>query len=1024
MLGRVGVRAWRHHVLRSGLVPLRAQSPPPLFQAGTVFPVRNFFFGSDGRDDRSDEKDAPANAEGNATDGLDGSGGSEGSEPFVIRSDDGSGEDSDAMVARVGTGDDAPKPSPLLSIPLSRRPLFPGMVQGLLLSNKNYVNAMTDLQGKYVGLFLRKEQPLNDTDDPELISSVDEIYRTGTLAQIHNVAPAGADSAIQVFFTIHRRIDWTNVVDMGPPLNLDVLHWDPPALPPDSDADMIQAYSNEIVAVIRDLVKINPLFREHAQYFTTRIDISNPFKLADFVASLTTAEGAELQAVLEERSAKERLSKALLLISKEREMSRLQQEIQQRVEEKISKQQREYFLNEQLKSIKKELGVEKDDKDALVQKFRDRVDNATGMSAEAKATIEDELLKLKSIEKNSPEFNMTRNYLDWLTNMPWGITKEETFDLTLAKSVLDDDHYGLDEVKDRILEFIAVGKLKGSVQGKIMCLVGPPGVGKTSIGKSIARALNRDFYRFSVGGLTDVAEVKGHRRTYVGAMPGKPIQCLKATGSSNPLILIDEVDKLGVGYKGDPASALLELLDPSQNTTFTDHYLDLPVDMSKALFLCTANLTDTIPGPLLDRMEVVRLSGYDLPEKVKIAEQYLIPKAMVDTGLSVQDEPEQATEEAPIEVEAESGAVEKGTSGWMEMGNRLTGWGESSTGSSTSTSTTDDSIPTSTSASTSSLLQEGSSTTDSNPLVLNVPEGLKIDGSAIYALVRWYCREAGVRSLQQKIEQICRKLALKVVRFNEATVEPSPDSRTFGKGATHDDDWSSWEVTEANLADYVGKPVFTKDRLYEGQPPAGVVMGLAWTAMGGSSLYIEATAIVKGGSSDSSATTADGGASPAGRGGGHLMTTGQMGDVMQESSRIAFTFARGFLANHLGGNAFYDSNDVHMHVPEGATPKDGPSAGVTMVTALLSLATDRPIRQDVAMTGEISLTGKVLAVGGIKEKVIAARRAGITCIILPEPNKRDFEELPGYLKDGLEAHFATTYQEVFDVAFCEDNIDF
>ncbi|CAN0269138.1 unnamed protein product, partial [Ectocarpus sp. 4 AP-2014] len=538
------------------------------------------------------------------------------------------------------------------------------------------------------------------------------------------------------------------------------------------------------------------------------------------------------------------------------------------------------------------------------------------------------------------------------------------------------DHYGLDDIKERILEFIAVGKLRGGVHGRILCFVGPPGVGKTSIGHSIAKALDREFYRFSVGGLRDVAEIKGHRRTYVGSMPGKLIQCLKVTGTNNPVVLIDEIDKLARAHDGDPASALLEVLDPSQNSAFLDNYLDVPVDLSNCLFICTANVLDTIPGPLKDRMEVIRLSGYDLPEKVAISEQYLIPKARKDHG--------------------------------MDKDNRL--------------------------------------------------GHVEIEREAIESLARWYAREAGVRNLSKLVDKIHRKLALEmvledqeataaavaaasekeevsttssrkggdgeaaglevgeagspivqegVVADNAAAVVPEEGERerVAGKEA------KAWVVTKENLDKYVGKPTFTSDRLYEGaSAPPGVVMGLAWTAMGGSSLYVEAMAIRPPTDASALLSSSEGGegaGSGSGSAGGRLRTTGQLGDVMNESAQIAYSVARECLGKLRPASAlfFEKAAEVHMHVPEGATPKDGPSAGVTMVTALLSLATGTSVREDLAMTGELSLTGKVLPVGGIKEKTIAARRAGVQCLVFPQGNKRDFEELPEYLKDGLEASY-------------------
>lgn len=467
------------------------------------------------------------------------------------------------------------------------------------------------------------------------------------------------------------------------------------------------------------------------------------------------------------------------------------------------------------------------------------------------------------------------------------------------------------------------------------------GVGKTSIAKSVAEALGRKFYRFSVGGLSDVSEIKGHRRTYVGAMPGKAIQCLKTSGTMNPLVLIDEIDKLGTGYRGDPAAALLELLDPSQNDSFMDHFMDVPVDMSRVLFMCTANDLGTIPGPLLDRMEVVRLSGYDVPEKVQIAEQYLVPKALKESGLA-QEVIDQESEESNEKEEDESPA-------------------------------------------------------DMKSVQNSIPESLTIDRTAIDKLVRWYCREAGVRNLNKYIEKISRKLALQVVAEEEGA-ELTKDSKRKS---------DTWVVSEDNLDNYVGKPIFTSDRLYDKDPlPHGIVMGLAWTSMGGSALYIETQAIRRG--------TDDKGKP---KGGGGLKVTGQLGEVMNESSQISYTVARARLAEIDPDSNYFDNTDVHMHVPEGATPKDGPSAGITMTTAMLSLALDKPIRNDLAMTGEISLTGKVLPVGGIKEKIMAARRAGITCVILPSQNQRDYDEMPDYLKEGMEVHFAEDYQKVYDVAF-------
>ena len=547
------------------------------------------------------------------------------------------------------------------------------------------------------------------------------------------------------------------------------------------------------------------------------------------------------------------------------------------------------------------------------------------MPEAVRKVFDDEINKLAHLEPAASEFNVTRNYLDWLTQIPWGQRSAENFGIQNAMKVLDEDHYGLKDVKDRILEFIAVGKLRGTVEGKILCFVGPPGVGKTSIGKSIARALNRQYYRFSVGGLTDVAEIKGHRRTYVGALPGRVIQALKKCQTENPLILIDEIDKIGRGYQGDPSSALLELLDPEQNSSFLDHYMDVPVDLSKVLFVCTANMTDTIPRPLLDRMEVIRLSGYVSDEKMAIAEKYLSPAAKDLAGLKEAD--------------------------------------------------------------------------------------VKLSDEAIEELIKSYCRESGVRNLKKQIEKVYRKSALKIVQELGEEVLPEEKALTDEGKAAMEESEKSKETAEKdpvsaataseketaeqprvalkvpdtvhvtidkdNLKDYVGPPIFTSDRLYDVTPP-GVTMGLAWTQMGGAAMYVES--ILQSSLKPKSS--------------GGLDITGNLKTVMKESSTIAYSFAKSLLANKFPQNQFFDHAKIHVHVPEGAVQKDGPSAGVTMATSLLSLAFDTPVDPTLAMTGELTLTGKVLRIGGLREKTVAARRAGCKMIIFPEDNLSDWLELP------------------------------
>uniref|UniRef100_A0A804MU88 Lon protease homolog, mitochondrial n=1 Tax=Zea mays TaxID=4577 RepID=A0A804MU88_MAIZE len=750
--------------------------------------------------------------------------------------------------------------------------------------------------------------------------------------------------------------------------------------PYNKDDDVIKATSFEVISTLREVLRTSSLWKDHVQTYTQHIGDFNYQRLADFGAAISGANKLLCQEVLEELDVYKRLKFTLELVKKEMEISKLQQSIAKAIEEKISGDQRRYLLNEQLKAIKKELGLETDDKTALSAKFRERIESKKDRCpSHVLQVIEEELTKLQLLEASSSEFSVTRNYLDWLTVLPWGNYSDENFDVHRAQKILDEDHYGLSDVKERILEFIAVGKLRGTSQGKIICLSGPPGVGKTSIGRSIARALNRQFYRFSVGGLADVAEIKGHRRTYVGAMPGKMVQCLKSVGTANPLVLIDEIDKLGKGHSGDPASALLELLDPEQNVNFLDHYLDVPIDLSKVLFVCTANVIETIPNPLLDRMEIIAIAGYITDEKMHIARDYLEKNTRQACGIK--------------------------------------------------------------------------------------PEQVEVTDAALLALIENYCREAGVRNLQKHIEKIYRKIALQLVRqgvsnepdqeslgvtvneesnsgdsitakdeivkdpavedasvannvtnpaseeaneVNLTTEAPKEDSTSKGNkktdGVAEDAADKATEkvvVDSSNLGDFVGKPVFQAERIYE-QTPVGVVMGLAWTAMGGSTLYIETTKVEER------------------EGKGDLVLTGQLGDVMKESAQIAHTVGRTVLLEKEPDNHFFANSKVHLHVPAGSTPKDGPSAGCTMITSMLSLAMGKPVKKDLAMTGEVTLTGRILPIGGVKEKTIAARRSAIKTLIFPAANKRDFDELASNVKEGLEVHFVDTYSEIYDLAFQSD----
>lgn len=874
----------------------------------------------------------------------------------------------------------------VMAIPIGKRPLFPGFYKAITIRNKEVGQAIADMVKRgqpYIGAFLLKD----DDADKDVIDDPDEVYDVGTFCQVTSAFPVGPDDnfAMTCVLYPHRRIKMT---DLKPPgankpeetpkeeptvvestlgeaavkeSETDQSKGDVVASFEENSADaqkppqyyeatsflrdrkvsianvenlveepfdsknnkVIPALVSEIVNTFKAVALLNPLFRDHISTFSVQTTMNvgeDPVKLADFAAAVAQADSNELQEALEEMNIEQRLSKALIVLKKELMNAELQSKIVKDVETKIHKKQREYWLMEQMKGIKRELGIESDGKDKLIERFQEKA-GKLAMPEAVKKVFDEEMSKLSHLEPAASEFNVTRNYLDWLTQLPWGQRSAENFGINHAREVLDEDHYGLKDVKDRILEFIAVGKLRGTVEGKILCMVGPPGVGKTSIGKSVARALNRQYYRFSVGGLSDVAEIKGHRRTYVGALPGRIIQALKKCQTENPLILIDEVDKIGRGHNGDPSSALLELLDPEQNNSFLDHYLDVPVDLSKVLFVCTANMTDTIPRPLLDRMEMIELSGYVADEKMAIAERYLAPAAKEISGLKDVD--------------------------------------------------------------------------------------VTLEKEAIVELINKYCRESGVRNLKKQIEKVYRKSALKIVTDLGEEVLPESEALTDeGKAAQQESEKDESDVKETsenienettekprvalkvpesvhvsigkdNLKDYVGPPVFTSDRLYDTTPP-GVAMGLAWTSMGGAALYVESIL--------ENALSANSHAS--------LERTGSLKSVMKESTTVAYSFAKGLLAKDFPKNRFFEHARIHLHCPEGAVPKDGPSAGITMATSLLSLALNKQLQTTIAMTGELTVTGKVLRIGGLREKTVAARRAGAKMVIFPQENTADWLELP------------------------------
>jgi ATP-dependent Lon protease len=759
-------------------------------------------------------------------------------------------------------------------LPVSARPFFPGQAVPLLMELENWESTMEEVANSshmLLGVVLSSAETAES-------ATPDTFKRIGTVCRVHRIQRS--EGRLQVLVECLQRFRILKVVDKKVPFTARIEY-----LPePPSDSKEIKPYAVAIINTIKELLPLNPLYAEELRMFLDRFGPDDPSHLTDFAASLTTSDKFQLQAVLETVELLPRMEKVLELLHRELEVVKAQASIRKTVEERMEKQQRDFLLREQLKAIQHELGIEKDDRTAELDKFRERLEKLK-LSEQAQSRVDEEMDKLSVLEPGSPEYSVTRNYLDWITLLPWGVDSEDKLNLQFARKTLDKDHHGLEDVKKRILEFLALGIMKGQIAGSIILLVGPPGVGKTSIGHSIAEALGRKFYRFSVGGIRDEAEIKGHRRTYIGAMPGKFIQAMKDAGTENPVIMLDEIDKIGASYHGDPASALLEVLDPEQNSDFLDHYLDLRFDLSKVLFICTANQLDTIPRPLLDRMETISLSGYIASEKLQIARKFLVPRQLDRAGLKRRD--------------------------------------------------------------------------------------IKLNSPVLRAIIDGYARDAGVRRLEKQIGKIIRKAVVEILEGADKPIE----------------------ISLGNLKDYLGGPVFKDERNLSG---AGVVTGLAWTALGGATLNIEAVVTHR-----------------FNRG---FKLTGQLGDVMRESAEIAY----GYIVSHAeqfdAELSFFEKAFIHLHVPAGATPKDGPSAGITMASALLSLARERPVR-NIAMTGELTLTGQVFPVGGIREKVIAARRAGIRELILPEDNRSDYEEVPDHIRKGLKVHFASVFEDVASLLF-------
>jgi ATP-dependent Lon protease len=763
-------------------------------------------------------------------------------------------------------------------LPLRDVVVYPHMVIPLFVGRDRSIKALDlAMAGDKQILLIAQKSP--DTDDP----GADDLYKVGTLAQVLQLLKL-PDGTIKVLVEGSARVAIDGYGDREGALTatgveVDSLH--------ERDARELEVTQRSLMTLFEQYVKTNR--KLPPELLTTLSGIEEPSRLADTISAHLGARLSDKQQLLETLDVGQRMEMLIGLVDGEIDVQQIEKRIRGRVKSQMEKSQREYYLNEQMKAIQKELG-ELDEAPNELEELAKKVATA-GMPKAVEAKARTELNKLKQMSPMSAEATVVRNYIDWLVGVPWKKRSKVRKDLKAALEVLDADHYGLEKVKERILEYLAVQSRVKNMKGAILCLVGPPGVGKTSLGQSIAKATNRKFVRMSLGGVRDEAEIRGHRRTYIGSMPGRIVQNLSKVGSKNPLFMLDEIDKMSMDFRGDPSSALLEVLDPEQNHSFNDHYLEVDLDLSEVMFVATSNSLN-IPGPLLDRMEVIRIPGYTEEEKLHIAEKYLVPKQLKANGLKV---------------------------------------GE-----------------------------------------------LKINEAAIRDIVRYYTRESGVRSLEREVSKICRKVVKEI-----ALAGP----RKSGKPM-------AISVTSKNLDKYLGVQRFDFGRA-EQESEVGLVTGLAWTEVGGDLLQIEATLLP---------------------GKGQLILTGQLGDVMQESAKAAYSVVRS-RSERLGlDTEFHNKFDTHVHVPEGATPKDGPSAGIAMVTALVSVLSGVPIRADVAMTGEITLRGRVLPIGGLKEKLLAALRGGIRTVLIPDENKKDLADIPKNVTQGLEIIPVKWIDEVLDVA--------
>lgn len=745
-------------------------------------------------------------------------------------------------------------------IPLRGLSVFPNMVLHFDIGREKSINALEKAMVMNQHIFLASQK-----DDNTDLPTPDDFYHIGTVGKIKQMLKLPGDS-IRVLVEGVCRGEIEEVMFEVPYFKCRIRKIEEPVYPAD-DAEA-EALMRTVLSNFDEYININRNLAP--EIFATVVTIEDPGRMADMIASHLEIKLEDKQILLETLDPKERLEKLNSILTKEIEILNIEQDISSKVKSQINKNQREYYLREQMRAIQEELGVAEDVEDEVAG-FMEKLDSLE-LEEKTRDKVEKEINRFSKMQPSSAEANVSRNYIETILSLPWNTESEDNIDLNKAEEILNEDHYGLDKVKERVLEYLAVMQLSRGLKGPILCLVGPPGVGKTSIARSIARSIGREFVRMSLGGVRDEAEIRGHRRTYIGAIPGRIINAIKDSGTKNPVFLFDEVDKIGADYKGDPASALLEVLDPEQNKDFTDHYLEVPFDLSKVMFITTANTTSTIPRPLLDRMEVIEVSGYTEEDKLSIAERYLVPKQVKENGLTSRN-------------------------------------------------------------------------------ISFTEKGLR-------TIINYYTRESGVRNLEREIGNLCRKVAKNVVCGETKKVS----------------------ITGKKVEEMLGKKRFRFD-IIKGEKEVGVTTGLAWTVVGGDTLFIETTAVP---------------------GSGKLVLTGQMGDVMQESAKAGVSYIRSVSRKLKIDEDFYKKYDLHIHIPEGAIPKDGPSAGVTMCTAIISTLTCIPARKDIAMTGEITLRGKVLPVGGIREKVMAAHRAGIRKVLLPKDNDVDIQDIPEVVRNDME----------------------